>query len=374
MDDRLPLSSLLSQTLVAFTIEFDNEFEHRVPHRTTNHGATARPAPWLVSMVMWLMLLRYVPDGGISVRELQLLTRLGKKELRLWLTRFFKWWGYVVVEAEKGADGAKRSAADWLVRPTIGGAKALQAWRPLTGVIEKRWEQRFGDRLIKQLRESLRALVAALPGDLLDYLPILSYGMFSIDPRGEQRVGAGATPASEAEHTLPILLAKALLAFATEFERDSGLSLAISANVLRLIGPDGVRVRDFPRLSGVSKEAIAMALGYLQKRGLAAVRAKSSAKKEKLVVLTADGRRAQNTYRETLAAIERRWHASFPPNVLGSLRDSLETLAGRAAMQASPLLQGLQPYPNGWRAAVRNIEVLPHFPMVLHRGGFPDGS
>ena len=34
----------------------------------------------------------------------------------------------------------------------------------------------------------------------------------------------------------------------------------------------------------------------------------------------------------------------------------------------------LEPYLDGWRAAVPKPEVLPHFPMVLHRGGFPDGS
>jgi hypothetical protein len=54
MNGRLPLPTLLSHALVAFTIEFDNEFEHRVPHRTTNHGSTgSRSSPWLVSMVMW---------------------------------------------------------------------------------------------------------------------------------------------------------------------------------------------------------------------------------------------------------------------------------------------------------------------------------
>ncbi|MGB7741631.1 MAG: hypothetical protein WBL41_02645 [Terracidiphilus sp.] len=41
---------------------------------------------------------------------------------------------------------------------------------------------------------------------------------------------------------------------------------------------------------------------------------------------------------------------------------------------ASPLLQGLHPYPDNWRASLPMPEVLPHFPMVLHRGGFPDGS
>jgi hypothetical protein len=32
------LFALLSQALVAFTIEFDNEFEHRSPHATTDFG------------------------------------------------------------------------------------------------------------------------------------------------------------------------------------------------------------------------------------------------------------------------------------------------------------------------------------------------
>ena len=49
------------------------------------------------------------------------------------------------------------------------------------------------------------------------------------------------------------------------------------------------------------------------------------------------------------------------------------------------LALGLQPYPDGWRArgpylrqttAVLNDPgaALPHYPMVLHRGGWPDGS
>ena len=46
---------------------------------------------------------------------------------------------------------------------------------------------------------------------------------------------------------------------------------------------------------------------------------------------------------------------------------------------------GLEPYADGWRAsapyvtqtqAVMNdpVAALPHYPMVLHRGGWPDGS
>jgi hypothetical protein len=44
------LSAWLSQMLVAFTIECDNEFERQLPHRTSNYGSTAGrgAGPWLV--------------------------------------------------------------------------------------------------------------------------------------------------------------------------------------------------------------------------------------------------------------------------------------------------------------------------------------
>jgi hypothetical protein len=63
---RLPLSALLPQALLAFTIELDNEFERRMPHRTANHGKTAGdlPTPWLGSFVLWANFLRFVDPAG----------------------------------------------------------------------------------------------------------------------------------------------------------------------------------------------------------------------------------------------------------------------------------------------------------------------
>jgi hypothetical protein len=63
MVTRLPLSALLSHALVAFTIEFDNEFERQMPHRTTRHGSSkgGGSGPWLASMVMWLKFMRFIP-------------------------------------------------------------------------------------------------------------------------------------------------------------------------------------------------------------------------------------------------------------------------------------------------------------------------
>lgn len=366
----LPLSALLSQVWVAFTIEFDNEFEHQTPHRTTNHGSTAgwSSAPWLVSMTMWTKFMRFVPDDGIKIRDFQRLAALTNKEMKLWLTRISQWWGYVVIDKRAAQD-----PFDWLIRPTLGGEKALKVWRPLTGIIEKRWKERFGEETIDELCESMQSLVSQFNPELPDCLPILGYDMLSTGPDPQRCGGVKSVSPSASEYTLPALLCKVLLAFAIQYERESHLSLAISANVLRFANEEGVRVRDLPRLSGVSKEAIAMAVKRLEQRGFGAVAAETKGSRVKAFILTAKGRQARNIYYQLVLDIEKRWEASFGRPV-ARLRRSLERLAAESSAGQSPLFTGLEPYPDCWRASVPRREVLPHYPMVLHRGGFPDGS
>jgi DNA-binding MarR family transcriptional regulator len=362
MDGRLPLPTLLSHTLVAFTIEFDNEFEHQVPHRTTNHGSTTRsqPVPWLVSMVMWSNFMRFVDEEGTTVRELQHRSRMPAKNMRTWLTRLGEWWGYIVVKPNA------------MVLPSPGGRKAMEIWRTLEGLIEKRWRVRFGQDTIDHLREALVTVVSQIEVALADGLPILGYGLFSRGPEDAQSASADA--ATITSLSLASLLSKVLLSFAIEFERESEVSLAIGANVLRLACEEGVEASDLPRLSGVSKEAIAMSLSFLGKHGYTVIQAKSTANRKKVLVLTPKGRKAQDKYRQLLWAIEEHWQARFGEQAIGRLRDLLEQLDVRPADQRSPLFRGLEPYPEGWRASVPRPEVLPDFPMTLHRGGFPDGS
>lgn len=159
-----------------------------------------------------------------------------------------------------------------------------------------------------------------------------------------------------------------LLAFAVEFERESDLSLAISANVVRVLDEKGVLVRNLPLLSGVSKEAIAMALGILRKKSLAVVEPDPAGSRAKIARLTAKGLETQDTYRRLLGIVEERWQVRFSKDSIRTLRELLERMAG------GPLFSGLEPYADGWRASVRKPQTLPHYPMVLHRGGFPDGS
>jgi hypothetical protein len=222
--ERLPLTALLSQVLVAFTIEFDNEFEQQMPHRTTRHGSTAGPGgrrgPWLVSMVMWSNCMQYVPDEGIAVRELARRARVTDKSMRLVLTRMGSWWGYLVVEPPH-------------VRLTPAGRKAQQVWRPLTATIEDRWLDRHGSRLIGELRASLGALASQIEVDLPDCLPV---GEPRLEPAAEAGRGAAGL-------ALPVLLSRVLLAFALDFNLASDLPLPVSANVLRVLDEEGVRAR-----------------------------------------------------------------------------------------------------------------------------------
>ena len=108
-----------------------------------------------------------------------------------------------------------------------------------------------------------------------------------------------------------------------------------------------------------------MALGILQKKHVAVLE-EDSTSRGKVARLTAKGRQAQDAYRKLIGAVEERWNSRFGEDI-AQLRDVLTRLAGG-------LFLGLEPYPDGWRASVPQPAVLPHYPMVLHRGGFPDGS
>ncbi len=117
-----------------------------------------------------------------------------------------------------------------------------------------------------------------------------------------------------------------------------------------------------------------MAMRILEKGRFAVVEPDPNGSRFKVVRLTPKDRKAQETYRRLLDVIEDRWPARFGEDNIHNLREPLERLVGEPTAQLSPLLKGLDPYPDGWRASVSKPVTLPHYPMILHRGGFPDGS
>ncbi len=360
------LSALLSQALVAFTIEFDNEAEHRLPHRTTDHGASGHgDGAWLVSLVMWENCLRHVTDQPITVGELETRARTGTN------LDGMRRWGYITIDGAARKIHKGRPGPDAVLRATAAGLRAREVWLPLPGLIEQRWRERFGTGQVDQLRESLVTLASQLDPGLPDCLPILGAALLS---RGPDPALPPAGHVDLAGLPLSALLSRALLSFALEYEHETGLSLAISANVLRVLGADGTRLRDLSPLTGTSKEAVSWALGILIRAHLAAEEPAPAASRGKIARLTPRGLQAQRLYYEFVGTIEQRWCERFTGGATDAVRTSLKALATAPDGEPPPLFAGLEPYPDNWRAAVRRPAALPHYPMVLHRGGYPDGS
>jgi DNA-binding MarR family transcriptional regulator len=125
--------------------------------------------------------------------------------------------------------------------------------------------------------------------------------------------------------------------------------VALANAELRVLDEDGVRAPDLSPLSGVSKEAIRMAMGILLKRRFVVVKPEPNGGRAKVARLTPVGRAAQVAYHQLLLVMEERWKARFGEETISNLRQLLERLAGEPDAPASPPLAGLEPYPDGWR-------------------------
>jgi DNA-binding MarR family transcriptional regulator len=375
--DELDLSALLSQLLVAFVIEFDNEFEHQMPHRTTRHGRVDGPGPrpWLVSMAMWAHCMRLVPDDGIPAGELVRRSQLTAKSTQALVKRLSEWWGYLKVIADDANAHLAKPRSSWLVRPTAAGRRANEIWAPLTADIEDRWQARFGEDRLADLRRALASVVQGLDVGLPDFLPVGGAKL-------EQRPATSAERASAL--ALPALLSKVLMALALDFDDDSELSLgiytsaatsrlAISANVLRVLNREGVRVADVPSLTGVAKMTVDNWLRSLAEHGYLTIASDPAAGRYRLARLTAKGERARDAYLAWTAKVNERLHDGNDNSRARALRTAAERLVA-AGDQGSLLYSGIEPYADGWRHDLQPPTMLPHFPVITHRGGYPDGS
>ena len=358
------LATLLSQVLIAFTIEHDNEFERQMmasPYR-----------PFLVSMVMWSNFMRFVPTDGISVRDLCAAAGISKP-VHPSLPGMERW-GYVKALKDPSDPRPKPPRGDLVVTPGLAGQKAQEIWQTLASEIEGRWRERFGDEVVDALLESLRAPIQTLDLLLPTYLPVLMSNDFRTSV-GEWQMSEGPSDLRLATH-----LAQTLHAFTLDFERDAELSLPIAANIVRVLDDDGVSARDLPLLTGVSKEAINMSLTFLTKNGYVSVGPEPNGGRGKSVRLTPKGRAAQSAYRERLVQVEEDWVSRFGEQTIQDIRVALERVLGHDRFSDS-----LVPQPEGWRAKSPYLQrteafltdprgALPQHPIVLHRGGWPDGS
>ena len=370
-DDDLPLCELLSAALVAFVLEADAAAEQRIAHQTTRHGATGSgPRVWLTSLAMWFNCLRWLADGELTVAELgeRARTRSNLPGMRRW--------GYLRVTPPppSGRPGAIRR--DMVLSLTRRGAAAEAVWAQLPAEIEARWRERFGVAAVDRLRAALIAIATGVEAALPDYLPILGYGLFCdrtrTDGPAERPQRDAAERDRDSELSLVSLLSRVLLALALSYERPARISLAVQANALAQLDADGIALRELPGRAGVSAEGMAMALKALERTGC--ITSKPLPGRGRQARLTARGTRARTAGARRLGTVEDRFGDRCGRPAIESLRTALTPLVGDATRAGSPLFAGLEPQPDSWRARVPAPERLPRFPLVLHRGGFPDGS
>ena len=136
----LDLATLLSQPLVAFTIELDNEYAHRSAHRTTLQRRTGAPnrGPWLTSFAMYANCLQFLGEAPMPVRELE---RLARSSTNL---DGMRRWGYIKLSPPPDRPNSKRPNEGWLMELTPAGRMSQESWRPLPQLVEQRWRDRFG--------------------------------------------------------------------------------------------------------------------------------------------------------------------------------------------------------------------------------------
>ncbi len=351
MPARASLTTLLSWTWIALTIEADNAVE------AAGSGRIRRL--FRISMPMWANGLRFIDEGGITVGELRAQARaacnIGGLER----------WGWISVgdtsDGRREGYGSHRGVrSSTVIRPTRAGSHARRLWPEIVADVEQRWRARFGADAVGSLREALLPFAGAMPWSPPEVHPsdgFYSHCIQEAAAEHDAQADAAAVP-------LAALLGQALTSLTLEHERGSQVSLPLAANVLRVIGGEVARIRDLPAASGVSKEGIAMGTGVLSRGRLAEL------KPGRLIGLTAAGLRALRDY-ETRATGE-----DDQP-----LRTCLEAIVAQDDAMAAGLVppdgcwRGQKPYlAQTQRMLAGPAAALPWHPMVLHRGGWPDAS
>jgi hypothetical protein len=374
----IPLPTMLSHALVGWTIEVDNAFELRMPHRTTamRKRGEVLQGPWLVSFAMYVHCIRHLTADGLTVGELQARARVGRPVSGL------DRWGYVAISDATRKSNRVADASEAIVRPTAAGRQAQAVWATLAGEIDASWNNRYEELTLSRLREALSAVVATLDPQWPDYLPgVRGSGNLLHHVRGGGPLPGGQPPHPDqalpppdpTELPLYALLSKVLLAFALEYEHHAELSILLAANLVRVLDNVGVPIADLPRLAGASREAIALSLTVATRGDLVAVE-KTPGKRTRQARLTPRGVVAGDRHLDLISDIESRWAERFGTDVLRTMRSSLEAIVVASKLCDSPLAAAYGPPPGTWRADTPTPETLPHYPLLVRGGGYPDGA
>jgi DNA-binding MarR family transcriptional regulator len=324
---RKALSALLSQILVAYTVELDCEFERRI---LQTQSRSAR-----LSLVIWLNLLQFVADGPVSFRTLAARALTAEAGITAWLGCLERW-GVVELQPGKraGFGSGRGIRADWPVRLTASGEAAVRIWPGLIPEIDARWSRRFGDDATT-LRRSLEVIEQQIDLELPQGLPVAILKLPDFGPR--KSPAEGGLP-------LPVLLSQVLLAFALDFERESQAPISLCANAIRVLGDEPIPETDIPKRTGCSEETVG--IGWQHKPYIIVERDPARGR-GKFVRLSEAGVRAQQEYYIRTRDTEEEWKKRFG-TATKELRASLTALLKRGELS-----DGLKPPPGTTRAGAQ---------------------
>jgi hypothetical protein len=320
-----PLSALLSQILVAYSVELDCEFERRMLQTQSRSSR--------LSLVIWLNVLRFLADGPISVRTLA--SRALTADAGATLGCLERWDVVALQPGKRAGFGSGRGIrADWPVRLTAGGEAAVRIWPDLILEIDARWSKRFGEDATT-LRRSLEEIEHLIELELPQGLPVAILKLPEFGPRKS---------APEDGLPLPVLLSRVLLAFALDFERESQTPISLCANAIRVLSDDPIAETEVPKRTGCSEETAG--IGW-QLKPYIIVERDPARGRGKFVRLSEAGVKAQREYHSRTRDVEERWNKRFH-TATKEIRESLMTL-----LKSRDLSDGLKPPPGTSRAGAR---------------------
>jgi hypothetical protein len=360
------LPTMLAWAWLAFTIEADTAFEARMAELPDR-------ARFRISYAMWAHCLRFVDENGLTFAELRARSGQAPATTRSMVGGLERWGWLTVGTDEKRREGygsGRGLRNDTVVRANGAGIAAGRLWPAVLTEVHVRWHARFGAERVNELERALGAV-------RLDTDNALPWAPPVIGPQDGFKTGWDRNGGSSMGNDPPLTaqLAQLLVAGTLDYESEDRVSLPIGADVLRVISVDGVPARDLPHLSGVSKEAITMALALLDRPALVTMNAGKS------VGLTADGRVERDRHPSRIAEVEAGWRDARGDAAVSAMRDALcGVLNHREALSAcfstpAGCWRGEKPYVEQTRRLLDDpTGALPWHPMVLHRGGWPDGS
>ena len=301
--DARALPVLLARTFVGFAREYE---------------AGERPPP----LQTWSNLLRPLAgDDPVSLRDLPALARLSRRQVGPSVIAGERW-GLITVDRSGGRGRAT-------ARLSAHGADAHARGTGALARADAVWLDRFGD-VVAPLRTALEALVTQLDLEF-PWFPT-NYGAADNTFAGGRAVAAQAGPPALPAHgkdwrpvlrtgpdgavglPLSALLSQALVAFAVEYESDSGAELSLATGtLLQAIPDDGVRATDLPHTG---------AHGILADDG-------STTGRASVVRPTALGRALRDAHGPLVEAIEGRWRDRHGTARIRSIRSTTEAVLDR---------------------------------------------